>query len=365
MSQENDGPWRITFDTNPDDCNIHCTMCEEHSEYSEFLQKRRSLGLLPRRMDIRLVRKVVEQASKHGLREIIPSTMGEPLLYSHFEEILSICEEYNVKLNLTTNGTFPRKCAAEWARLIVPVTSDVKISWNGSMAETAESIMRGIKFEKVLQNLRDFVLVRDSISSNGGNHCRVTFQLTFLESNVDELPEIVKIASELGVERVKGHHLWVHFGEMEGQSMRRNRESIRKWNEIVEKAFAAREKYRLVSGEKVLLENIFTLDPETDQISPDGDCPFLGREAWVSAEGRFDPCCAPDALRKTLGYFGNLYDQSLMEIWNGSKYARLNATYKNNSLCRGCNMRRPQAKASREYLAHSRPSMRTTPARNK
>ena len=22
------GPWRITFDTNPDDCNLHCIMCQ-------------------------------------------------------------------------------------------------------------------------------------------------------------------------------------------------------------------------------------------------------------------------------------------------------------------------------------------------
>ncbi|MGH2639031.1 MAG: radical SAM/SPASM domain-containing protein, partial [Rhabdochlamydiaceae bacterium] len=336
MSGESDGPWRITFDTNPDDCNIHCAMCEEHSEYSKFLQERRSLVLLPRRMDIQLVRKVVEEACKHGLREIIPSTMGEPLLYSDFEEILSICTEFNIKMNLTTNGTFPRKSVAEWARLIAPVTSDVKISWNGSKAETAESIMKGIKFEKVLQNVREFIAIRDSISSNGGNHCRVTFQLTFLESNVEELPEIIEIASELGVERVKGHHLWVHFNEMEKQSMRRSPESIRRWNDVVSKALDACEKYRLQSGKKVLLENIFPLDPTSDEISPGGECPFLGKEAWISAEGRFDPCCAPDTLRRTLGYFGSLFDQGLMEIWNGDEYNRLRATYKNNNLCRSC-----------------------------
>lgn len=33
--------------------------------------------------------------------------MGEPLLYEHFEGILHLCERYGVKLNLTTNGTFP------------------------------------------------------------------------------------------------------------------------------------------------------------------------------------------------------------------------------------------------------------------
>jgi glycosyltransferase involved in cell wall biosynthesis len=28
------GPWRVTFDTNPDDCNLRCVMCEEHSPFS-------------------------------------------------------------------------------------------------------------------------------------------------------------------------------------------------------------------------------------------------------------------------------------------------------------------------------------------
>ena len=37
-------PWRITFDTNPDHCNYHCTMCEEHSPYSPLQFQRRTAG---------------------------------------------------------------------------------------------------------------------------------------------------------------------------------------------------------------------------------------------------------------------------------------------------------------------------------
>ena len=29
------GPWRMTFDTNPDDCNYACVMCEGFSEHSD------------------------------------------------------------------------------------------------------------------------------------------------------------------------------------------------------------------------------------------------------------------------------------------------------------------------------------------
>ena len=98
----------------------------------------------------------------------------------------------------------------------------------------------------------------------------------------------------------------------------------------------------LPNGQHILLENIFPLDEDAvDDLAPGGPCPFLGQEAWVSAMGRFDPCCAPDAQRRTLGEFGNLHQQGLMEIWNGDAYRELIATYRNRQLCLGCNMRKP------------------------
>ena len=341
MTEATDGPWRITFDTNPDDCNLHCIMCEEFSEFSDRQEKRRAEGRPPRRMDIALVQRVVAEVKGHGLQEIIPSTMGEPLLYKGFEEILEICWEHDVKLNLTTNGTFPRKPVEEWARLITPVTSDVKISWNGAQANTAEAIMKGARFEKVLRNAREFIRIRDEVAAAGGNRCRVTFQLTFLETNVDELPAIIRLAAEIGVDRVKGHHLWVHWPETAGLSMRRSPAAIERWNEVVQRAYEAVERYRLPSDRKVRLENISLLDPSSAEIAPNAVCPFLGREAWVAHDGRFNPCCAPDALRRTLGEFGDLTERSLMEIWTGPEYRNIRKTYLQRSLCQGCNMRRP------------------------
>jgi glycosyltransferase involved in cell wall biosynthesis/MoaA/NifB/PqqE/SkfB family radical SAM enzyme len=338
------GPWRITFDTNPDTCNLRCVMCEEHSPHSLLQVKRRVAGKPRRVMPIDLVRRIVTEAAPHGLREIIPSTMGEPLLYEHFDEILALCREQGVKLNLTTNGTFPRLGAREWARRIVPVTSDVKISWNGARAETQESIMLGTQWEEAVENVRAFIAVRDDHAAAGGNRCRVTFQLTFLESNVAELPDIVRLAIDLGVDRVKGHHVWTHFPELDALSMRRSAEAMQRWNAAVLAAQAAAAERRLPGGQAILLENLYPLDVAGGgDVAPGGACPFLGQEAWVSAEGRFDPCCAPDAQRRTLGDFGSLHDRSLIEIWNSDAYRHLTQTYASRSLCLGCNMRRPAA----------------------
>jgi len=335
-------PWRITFDTNPDTCNLHCIMCEEHSPQSDRQERRRAEGRPQRIMPIELVRKVIAEAAACGLREVIPSTMGEPLLYEHFDEIVELCRQYRVKLNLTTNGTFPGRGARAWAERIVPVTSDVKISWNGAHKETQERIMVGARWDAVVENVRTFMSVRDAHAAAGGDRCRVTFQLTFLETNVGELADIVRLAVDLGVDRVKGHHLWAHFEEIAGLSMRRSPESIRRWNAAVLDARAAAAERTLPNGRHVLLENIFPLDDSaTEELVPDGSCPFLGMEAWISAEGRFDPCCAPDAERRKLGELGNLNEKGLMEIWRGDEYRTLLRTYRNRDLCRGCNMRRP------------------------
>lgn len=336
------GPWRITFDTNPDDCNLRCVMCEEHSPHSTLQSDRRAAGKPRRRMDIAMVRRVLESCRHTGLREVIPSTMGEPLMYEHFDEFVDLCAEFGVKMNLTTNGTFPRRGAAGWAQRVVPVTSDVKVSLNGATAATQEAVMIGTKFDQVVDNVRDFIAVRDAHAAAGGNRCRVTFQTTFLASNVAELPDIIRLAASLGVDRVKGHHLWVHFSQIQGLSMRRSREAIDRWDAIVALAEQAARENPLPNGKQVLLENIHRLDPEArEDIAPGGACPFLGKEAWVSAEGRFNPCCAPDAQRRTLGEFGHLTDQSVMEIWNGSAYRNLHDHYRENQLCKTCNMRKP------------------------
>lgn len=340
--QETEGPWRITFDTNPDDCNLQCIMCEEHSLHSRLQEERRAAKRPPRRMSVDLIRRVLEDSVGKGLREIIPSTMGEPLLFKYFEEILDLCGEFGVMLNLTTNGTFPKLGAKAWAERIVPVTSDTKISWNGATAATQEKIMVGTRWEQVLENVKTFISVRDTHAAAGGNRCRVTFQLTFLESNVHELADVVRLAAELGVDRVKGHHLWAHFDEIKGESMRRSPESLTRWNQAVRDAQEVAERHRLPSGEKVQLDNIFELDPDaTQDLAPGGPCPFLGQEAWVSAKGRFNPCCAPDAQRLTLGEFGDLNNESIQEVWHGAKYQELTASYRNRELCLGCNMRQP------------------------
>ncbi|BBJ32412.1 hypothetical protein RAS_p080 (plasmid) [Rickettsia asiatica] len=336
------GPWRITFDTNPDYCNYACIMCECFSPYSKVKENKKAEGIKPKIMPIATIRKVIQEAAGTPLREIIPSTMGEPLMYKHFNEIINICHEYGLKLNLTTNGSFPAKGAQKWAELLVPILSDIKISWNGASKEVNEKIMIGSKWEAVTKNLKIFLDVRDEYFSKTKQWCSVTLQLTFLESNLLELYDIVKIAIGLGVDRVKGHHLWAHFEEIKNLSMRRDEASVQRWNIEVKRLYELRDAMLLPNGKKIILENFTILAKEgVEDLAPGGPCPFLGKEAWVNPEGNFSPCCAPDELRKTLGNFGNVNEIKLEDIWQSNQYKDLQQNYFNHELCKTCNMRKP------------------------
>jgi MoaA/NifB/PqqE/SkfB family radical SAM enzyme len=343
MIRQLPGPRRITFDTNPDDCNLACVMCEEHSNFSPLKQLRTTGHGPHRRMSLAVIQRVVTEMAPKGLREIIPSTMGEPLLYRHFDEILALCKEHGVKLNLTTNGTWPHRGPARWGELLCPVASDVKVSWNGARAEIQEDIMAGSPMEKRIQDLRTFLQVRDEVSDGGGNRCGVTLQCTFMERNLEDLPNLVKMAASMGVDRVKGHQVWVHFGELVDEDLRRSPESRARWNRAVEACLQAAQDHLRPDGTPVRLDNFLRL-PETGavELPSEFECPFLGREAWVNHAGRFDPCCAPDVERRTLGSFGFVgADGGMSAIWEGPLYRSLISSHHEKPVCRKCTLRRP------------------------
>ena len=337
------GPWRITFDTNPDNCNLRCIMCEEHSPHSTLQAQRRAAGRA-RAPDgyLALIRRVLEDSRVHGLREIIPSTMGEPLLYEGFEEILDLCREFGVKLNLTTNGTFPRPgCAGVGRADRAGHFRREDLLERRHARRPTRRIMLGSRWEQVLENVRAFVAVRDAHAAAGGNRCRVTFQLRSSRRNVDELADVVRLAAPLGVDRVKGHHLWAHFAQIERTVDAPQPRGDRDAGTRRRCDAGGRDKPCCRTASACCLENIFPLDPAHARISRRAaPARSSEQEAWVSAEGRFDPCCAPDAqsARSASSAISKTSDQGDLER---PAYQRLAANYRTDGCASACNMRRP------------------------
>ena len=124
--------------------------------------------------------------------------------------------------------------------------------------------------------------------------------------------------------------------------MRRRPEAIARWNATVDAAYEAVDKHRLPDGSRVLLDHIFRLDAADEgDIAADAECPFLGQEAWVASDGRFNPA-APPTLCAAPGRLRQCQPRQPVRHLAGDAYRDLRSSYMDKPLCQGCNMRRPE-----------------------
>jgi MoaA/NifB/PqqE/SkfB family radical SAM enzyme len=327
-------PWRVTFVTNPDECNLRCPMCATHSE--EGRASRRAGP--PRRLALRDVVRALDSLSPTPT-EVIPSTRGEPLLWDGLPELAAACVARGILLNVTTNGSFPGLGAEGWARVLCPASSDVKISWGAASPWLDAELIGGRNPVRALEDLRTFVRVRDELARPGAHRCGVSLQVAARAENVGELPGLVRLAAAEGLDRVKVNHLQLHFPSLEISSLRRSARAIRRWNEAVRASQDVAATTPRRGGGEVALRGFVELPEDGD--TPRGECPFAGREAWVEVDGSYLPCPAPAAREGRLGYLGSLREESLAVAWSSPAWQVVGDGWRGLPPCQDCAFRAP------------------------
>ena len=155
--------------------------------------------------------------------------------------------------------------------------------------------------------------------------------MTFMKKNMLSIESLVQQAVAWGINRIKGHQLWITHKELESQAIYKDKESVQEWNALTERL----KQYQPY----IVLENFTPLDSDM-QGTQKGDCPFLGRELWINYRGDISVCCAPDKERATLGDFGNLTKQNLSDVLTSNAYRKLCRDYKEREVCKQCLMRK-------------------------
>lgn len=163
----------------------------------------------PQDMSIDIFKKVAEELFP-TLLELHPTNIGEPLCSPWFKKMVTTMKHYGVMLDLTTNGTLITK---EIADLILPVLSDIKISFDGAEKETFENIRQGAVFDMVCENIRQIVQMRDQKKT--ANYPTVSLQMTLMKKNIHQLPAVMNLAYQLGADRVKAYHLFSNSPDMD------------------------------------------------------------------------------------------------------------------------------------------------------
>jgi len=260
--------------------------------------------------------------------QLILSAGAEPLLAKSFLDMLNIAACYDIpKISFVTNGTLLNQHNIE--RIIRAGVHIVIISFDGATSESYEAIRRGAKFKQVVGNIRLLQKIKARLHSSAPE---IHFSTVLMRKNIEELPDILRLAKNLGVSYVGAAHLVPYKGlDMKNNTLNSYKQLT---NIYLDKARDIAKELDLPFGSPPNFSDTERQTPNT--IAQD---PFLGRrchwpwkEILINPEGIVYPCCY---WYETTS-MGNFQTQSFRQIWNGRKYKQLREELSTDTLCRTC-----------------------------
>lgn len=287
--------WRFTpflpvrLDVEPiDTCNFAC----DHCQVTHWARKGTTLD--PARF-----RELLDALPM--LREIKLQGMGEPLLHRDLPAMLEEGERRGIVMLLFTNGSIYTDAIA--SRLASLRNTTVIFSVDGATAETFEAIRVNGNFAKVVANVADLVRRRGD-----AERPRIELWTVATARNAHEVPDIVRLAEELGVDKVTITTMLTDWGK-DGMAG------------IVE-PLALRGEQPLATGAITREATRVAVDVETGPMySTERPCPWPWNRSYVAANGDVVPCCV--IADSSVVKMGNVFEEPFAKIWNNARYREL------------------------------------------
>lgn len=134
-------------------CNARCIICPH-----------KFMGRDVQRMDERLYQRIVEECVEGGCREMHLHNFGEPLLDRQLEARIRHAKQRGVPhVKVFSNGSLLSEDRARG--LISSGLDQIKISIDGVSKEEFERIRYPLKFDRVIENIRRLVALRNAAQS--------------------------------------------------------------------------------------------------------------------------------------------------------------------------------------------------------
>jgi len=143
------GPNIVQIDLT-DKCNLNCVGCWCHSD---FLGKSKLKEY--KELPYSLVKKLIEDLHKMGVKEIMLSGSGEPFMYPKIMDVITLIKKKEIKLNIITNFTLVNEKIIK--KLVELNVEDITISiWAGDAETYFKTHPNQTKktFERIRENLK-------------------------------------------------------------------------------------------------------------------------------------------------------------------------------------------------------------------
>jgi len=266
-------------------CNAKCIMCprDKHT---------RPLGF----MEFSLFEQLIEEIARHKneVKRVHLHNYGEPLLDKELTERIKLAKDLGIRhVYFVTNASL---LAPDKSRDIIEAGLDeFKISFYGTDKETYNNTMKGLNFDKTIQNVNDFLRIRKEL---GKSKPRVIIQYLPQTANKAKTNEFVNI-----------------------------------FRPIIDKNI----------GDSL---NIFSLHNFGDgraYCKPAkivGICNYPWRTMVILHDGRVVICCLDYNGAQVVG---DVRKNTIEEIWNGEQYRKIRKNFKklryeNYPICMQCNL---------------------------
>ena len=306
------GPFKIIyFPTNY--CNLHCAICWQRQgvhDYSE-LSKERKLQL-------------VDEAYHLGVKEFVIGGGGEPLFdWNTLSQLMLKIKTLGMYGLLFTNGTL---ITPEIAGSIVRMQWDkVLVSIDAATEKTNDLIRGKGSYRQIMTGLKHLLDARGS-----ANKPVIGIGYTLTQQGMDEIPDLIRMAGEMGCEQMNLTRLVVYKPSQRKFAL--NHHHLESLSGIMHIALKLADKFNILTNLNEYIDSkVFNKTDEFDDIllsnktKPQDVNSFWNSLCFepftnlvIHAYGNVGPCCMSGD--ETLV---SVKDRSLEDIWFGSEFTGL------------------------------------------
>lgn len=275
-------------------CNVNCIMCPINREVLKDKKKF---------LDFKTFKKVFNKNKDFKFLNFVGA--GETFVAKDFINMLKYCFKKGFSsLGCITNLQL---ISPELAELMVRNHfQQITVSIDGCTRETFEYIRRGSKFETTIRTIEYINELKKRYNTNAPHF---TFSTVAMNSNIHELPGLIRLAHKYGAKHIYVARLHVSKEEILNESLFFHQE---KYNRYYDETVDLCKKLDI----NIELPPKFSL-PLVKKRKMVRDCKLPFENVYIDVDGIVYPCVCrvyPDV------FIGNIKDDSLLHLWNSPKF---------------------------------------------
>lgn len=304
-------------------CNYRCTFCWDHPTYvpkeapypdqiaEDYYKQHPEIDRNKAHMKLEMFTQLVDDLHAMGTRKIKFIGRGESFLHKRFVDMVAYAKSRDFNCSVTTNGSL---ITDEQVRTLVDIGLDeIFCSVNAGSARSYQEIhlhTPPTQFDKIKRTLALFSSEKQR-QGRKGPFMHLSFVIQ--NNNYFEMPDMVRLAHEVGAQRVAFNRISVYEGtKFLMLSEEQNKEALER--HLVEAERLGQELgvitnadfFRARPGEEKRSRNIHSAVP----------CYIGWYFSIILADGTVNPCC--ECLRA----LGTLQTHRFNEVWFGEAYRK-------------------------------------------